>query len=220
MSELAIYGLQTFRNAIGDIEVPKYDHWKRELTNCGHRGCLLPEDHPEYIEGGNNLRDLGVIDRYFAVGMIGVIWATFLALNVILLLVILMNFLIAIVADTYVLCQQQATNNTYYFRSELNLEYLEIFGEASFKRRFNFILFQESAGETHRGQTVMEMLKHTRKAILSTAEHQSDVQNGKLARIHKDVLDTRHDLTEKVESYQARQSEAIETLKGQMSSLT
>jgi hypothetical protein len=51
--------------------------------------------------------------------------------NVIVLLVCLMNFLIAIVGETYSVVMQNQLNNVYEFQSTLNQEFVEIFGSKS-----------------------------------------------------------------------------------------
>jgi len=72
--------------------------------------------------------------------MIGIIWIIFYFSNVILLLVVLMNFLIAIVSETYSEVTQESINNIYFFRSQLSEEYIEIWGKDSFKESCNQVL--------------------------------------------------------------------------------
>lgn len=45
--------------------------------------------------------------------MIALIWIVFYMLNLVLLLVVLMNFLIAIVSDTYYTVKEKQLNTTY-----------------------------------------------------------------------------------------------------------
>ena len=58
--------------------------------------------------------------------MIAIIWIIFYFSNIILLLVVLMNFLIAIVSETYGEVTQDKLNNIYFFRSQLSEEYIEV----------------------------------------------------------------------------------------------
>lgn len=67
--------MQTTRNSIGDIATPSYLFWKAEVEK-GHMWL-------------------------FSEIMIAIIWFIFYFTNIILLLVVLMNFLIAIVSETY-----------------------------------------------------------------------------------------------------------------------
>lgn len=60
--------------------------------------------------------------------MIAIIWIIFYFSNIILLLVVLMNFLIAIVSETYGEVTQDKLNNIYFFRSQLSEEYIEVWG--------------------------------------------------------------------------------------------
>lgn len=60
--------------------------------------------------------------------MIAIIWIIFYFTNIILLLVVLMNFLIAIVSETYGEVTQDKLNNIYFFRSQLSEEYIEVWG--------------------------------------------------------------------------------------------
>jgi len=90
-----------------------------------------------------------------------------------------MNFLIAIVADTYVNCQNESTNNVYFFRSELNLEYIEIFGGSAYSEQFNKILFMTES-QDKLTLSVMGMIKQTKKTLLSVLESQSAFNHSKL----------------------------------------
>jgi len=80
--------------------------------------------------------------------MIILIWTIFMLFNVILLLIILMNFLIAIVGQTYEIVKQSEMNNIFYFRSELCIEYIESYGVDGLSEEFSYILLlQEEATE-------------------------------------------------------------------------
>jgi len=83
--------------------------------------------------------------------MIYTIWFIFIFFNVILLLIILLNCLIAIVGESYSVVMAEKTNNIYQFRSLLNLEFIEIFGTGVFKENFNQILLISSISEGNDG---------------------------------------------------------------------
>jgi hypothetical protein len=79
--------------------------------------------------------------------MIALIWAVFYLLNVVLLLVVLLNFLIAIVSETYFMTMKESQNFIFFFRSELNQEYIKIFGENTYSGAFNQILLMTSPND-------------------------------------------------------------------------
>ena len=58
----------------------------------------------------------------------------------ILLLICMLNFLIAIISDTYVNVTANQINNIYIYRSILNLEYTQIRSESIFKDKFSMII--------------------------------------------------------------------------------
>jgi len=93
--------------------------------------------------------------------MIVVVWLVFLVANVILLLVVLMNFLMAIVADTYVVMMENERSNVYYFKNELCHEFIEIKGDNIFPQEFNMILFQQPK-ESAEIVSVLNVIKQTK----------------------------------------------------------
>ena len=99
--------MQSTRNSIGDISVPQYPYWAARVGN-------------------------GKSNDVFATGMIYLIWTIFYVINVIVLLICLMNFLIAIVSETYAQVVAMDLNNVYGHRAYLNQEFIEIFGEQVF----------------------------------------------------------------------------------------
>jgi hypothetical protein len=86
--------IQTYRNSIGDIAPPKYDLYLNKDGN---------------VEGRENRL------------MVGFIWITWF-MNQLFILIILLNFLIAIISQSYEQVMSQATVNKYIHRSELNRE--------------------------------------------------------------------------------------------------
>lgn len=102
--------------------------------------------------------------------MISLIWLVFFAFNILILLVILMNFLIAIVSETYALVMQNQIANIYYFRATLNQEYFEIWAEKGYHKQedFSHILFMTEAqnqGENKAGAP--ELVKNMKKDLAS-----------------------------------------------------
>jgi hypothetical protein len=104
VSTFFVFLMQSTRNSIGDISVPKYPYWEARA-------------------GSGKANDI------FATGMIFLIWIIFYVIHVIVLLVCLMNFLIAIVSETYAQVVAGELNNVFAQRAYLNQEFIEIFGE-------------------------------------------------------------------------------------------
>lgn len=88
VSDVVVYIMQTTRNAIGDISTPKYAYWTNSI------------DH----------------NPVFSQLMIGIIWLIFYVFNIVILLIVLLNFLIAIVSDSYQYVVQEEVQNIYRFR--------------------------------------------------------------------------------------------------------
>ena len=72
ISSYQIYGLQVFRNSLGDISIPGYQYW-----------IAREEDSP-----------------IFSTSYIEIIWLL-VFLNALMMLIVLLNFLIAIVSESY-----------------------------------------------------------------------------------------------------------------------
>lgn len=78
--------IQVLRNAIGDLGVPTYEVWQTIIkTN--------KENH--------EAKEEKFMDNIFEYGMMSLAWFIFFFLNIVILFVVLMNFLIAIVSETY-----------------------------------------------------------------------------------------------------------------------
>ena len=88
--------IETIHNAIGDIITPKYPIWDNVI-----------EKDPE---------------NWLAAFMISLIWVIFVVFNILISSVVLMNFLIAIVSDSYMEVMGNSINQTFTFRSILNIE--------------------------------------------------------------------------------------------------
>ena len=115
------------------------------------------------------------------------IWVIFYMINIILLLVCLMNFLIAIVGETYSVVMQNQVNNVFKFQSYLNVEYVEIFGEKAVDDiKFSKILLVSSA-EAKTDLTVADIVKDMTKNISRRIETQQKFTNLKLDQILQDA---------------------------------
>lgn len=168
VSTFFVYLMQSTRNSIGDISVPLYPYW---VQRKGH----------------------GKANDLFATGMIILIWLIFYVINVILLLVCLMNFLIAIVSETYAQVVALEMNNIYSQRAYLNQEFIEIFGNQVFADEFSIILLVrpvEVAGD----QNVMDLIKGMSKTFSQTLDTQESENVKKLALIQKAYMQTKEDL--------------------------
>lgn len=71
--------------------------------------------------------------------MISVIWSIFVVVNILILSVVLMNFLIAIVCKTFTDVIDNSTNQTFMFRSLLNIECTTTFNEEDVDSSFDII---------------------------------------------------------------------------------
>lgn len=119
--------------------------------------------------------------------MIMSIWIIFYMVNVIVLLVCLMNFLIAIVGETYSVVMQNQLNNVYEFQSTLNQEFVEIFGTKSVDGQpFSQILLVSSA-EAQTDLSVAEIVKDMKKNISRRIDTQQKFTNAKLEQIHQEA---------------------------------
>ena len=87
--------MQTFRNSLGDISVPKYEYWEKRVD----KNYLVSNT---YIE---------------------IIWFVFF-MNSIIMLVVLLNFLIAIVSESYERVNAMSMQFNYILKAELNIETL------------------------------------------------------------------------------------------------
>jgi hypothetical protein len=103
--------------------------------------------------------------------MIYTIWLIFILFNVILLLIILLNCLIAIVGESYSVVMAEKTNNIYQFRSLLNLEYVEIRGIGVFKSNFNQILLVSSIGQSTDGEQETVGMSEQLKNVAGVITH-------------------------------------------------
>jgi len=88
--------LQSFENSIGNIQAPNYPEFKGKDLNSFLKGV-----------------------------QIFLIWFVWFA-NQYIILVIMLNFLISVISDTYVKITELSKMHTYRYRSQLNIEFLSI----------------------------------------------------------------------------------------------
>ena len=94
------------------------------------------------------------------------IWFIFFFLNIVILFVVLMNFLIAIVSETYASVMEAQTANVYFYRAALNKEHLEIFGEPSTTNDVDQVMMiSKSENSSLRGFS--DMIKSLKEILIS-----------------------------------------------------
>jgi len=77
---------------------------------------------PKYIKMESSPNDLSEVFMTAQLAIIWVIWF----LNQFLLLVIMLNFLISVISDTYVRVSAREKMYRYHFRNQLNINYFKI----------------------------------------------------------------------------------------------
>jgi hypothetical protein len=120
--------------------------------------------------------------------MISLIWLVFFAFNILILLVILMNFLIAIVSETYSLVMQNQISNIYFARATLNKEYFEIWAEKGYAKQedFSHILFMtETVDQVGNNAGAPELVKNMKKDLNSVQNTFQDNKNKLAQQIHQ-----------------------------------
>ena len=83
-------------------------------------------------------------------------------MNVVILFVVLMNFLIAIVSETYGIVMQKEVSNIYKFRSQLNNEYFQIVGEQDEEFSQILLMCESFKDESH---GIPELINHLQHAL-------------------------------------------------------
>lgn len=112
--------IQVYRNSIGDIAAPQYDLWFNPEK-------YTKEENYGYYEGR-----LGKM-------MVGLIW-TIWFLNQFFCMVMLMNFLIAIISDEYATISTFQNHYTYMRRKELNFDCLCVYNFFQQLEDFNTLI--------------------------------------------------------------------------------
>ena len=85
--------MESFRLSIGDVSAPKYTFWENNL-----------EDSP--------------FTSYFMICLIWIVWL----LEIFFVLIVLLNFLIAIISQSYEEVMLKSLQNKYHHRAQLNRE--------------------------------------------------------------------------------------------------
>lgn len=114
--------LQTYRNSIGDISPPLYPMWV----------LYIKSGDPSLVLQGNL--------------MIGIIWV-FWVLHQFMIVIILLNFLIAVISQSYEMVMSQQIISTYLHRCDLNLECLRILDYFGVLNPINFFAIASSDSE-------------------------------------------------------------------------
>jgi len=102
LSENLALFIQTYRNSIGDLAVPIYSRWQEDM--------MQTEDMGLYYKGASMIM------------FIWIVWIT----HQFIILILLLNFLIAIVSQSYENVMQQSEIFLYNQRLELNSETIVI----------------------------------------------------------------------------------------------
>ena len=106
--------VQTYRNSIGDITTPNYSKW---LT----------------LEQQN---EISHEDLEYVMGLAWMFWI----LNQIITLIILLNFLIAVISDSYANVNSVKDMYTFYHKASLNYECYEIFDRLRVMKQFKVMI--------------------------------------------------------------------------------
>lgn len=96
--------IQVLRNALGDLGAPSYEIWLKFI-----------KDREE--EAKKNDLEPAKWDNIFSFGMMSLTWFIFFFLNIVILFVVLMNFLIAIVSETYASVMANQEANVYFYKA-------------------------------------------------------------------------------------------------------
>lgn len=99
--------LLSFRNSMGDLSLPAYSNWT-DWCNDGSEPAV-------------GFGTCNAFNYYGSSSMIYLLWF-FWFINIFLMLIILLNFLIAVISATYEKVNSQKTNYTYKDKSEMNEE--------------------------------------------------------------------------------------------------
>jgi len=131
------YFVFTYRNAIGDVNAPAYNYWLIEA-----------EKNP-----------------FFAWGIITTIW-TFWFLNQIINLIILLNFLISLIGESYGKIMSEKIIHNYNHRAELNQECRLIMQALGFLKPMDFLIVQHDIEETHEEESAWNHLAKNIKTCI------------------------------------------------------
>ena len=156
--------LEAIQNSVGDIITPSYEIWNNKLEE----------------------------DSFKSNFMISLIWSIFVVVNILILSVVLMNFLIAIVCKTFLDVMDNSTNQTFMFRSLLNIECTTTFNEEDVESSFDIIYMALKSDDYNQAQdTVSQVLINMKENII-------EFMNAKISSSHNDVRNQVDTMKEKL----------------------
>mmetsp|Transcript_34655 Transcript_34655/g.53026 ORF Transcript_34655/g.53026 Transcript_34655/m.53026 type:complete len:238 (+) Transcript_34655:5493-6206(+) len=115
----------SYRNSIGDISAPAYENW-----------LPLTEDNEE--EGLRADSSQVAFFKYFIITFIWMFWMFNQYIN----LIILLNFLIAVISQTYEKVISRLDTFTYMHKAELNSEFFQVMHVLRKAEEYNILLFK------------------------------------------------------------------------------
>ena len=102
VTDFLMTAIQTWRNSLGDIQNPRYDWWGNEFAKQNEEN--------------------GYARYWSSLFMIFLIWFVWL-MNQYINFIVMSNFLIAIVSQSYEMTQTNRVYHVYFQRCKLNMEY-------------------------------------------------------------------------------------------------
>ena len=168
-----------FRNSIGDLQSPQYERWLN------------------YIDANQN-DPLRSAQGYFIIYLLWGLWFG----NIILMVILLLNFLIAIISQTYERVAGSQSNYTYKDRADMNQEAMTILSALYYQGEVKMIVFTQDKGiwasEDNQWGGIVDSIK---KIVQGTG-----------SSLDKRILKFSSTMTEKLDAVQQSQQE----LKGQV----
>lgn len=168
-----------FRNSIGDLQSPQYERWLN------------------YIAANQN-DPLRSAQGYFIIYLLWGLWFG----NIILMVILLLNFLIAIISQTYERVAGSQSNYTYKDRADMNQEAMTILSALYYQGEVKMIVFTQDKGiwasEDNQWGGIVDSIK---KIVQGTG-----------SSLDKRILKFSSTMTEKLDAVQQSQQD----LKGQV----
>lgn len=168
-----------FRNSIGDLQSPQYERWLN------------------YIDTNQN-DPLRSGQGYVIIYLLWGLWFG----NIILMVILLLNFLIAIISQTYERVAGSQSNYTYKDRADMNQEAMTILSALYYQGEVKMIVFTQDKGiwasEDNQWGGIVDSIK---KIVQGTG-----------SSLDKRILKFSSSMTEKLDAVQQSQQE----LKGQV----
>jgi uncharacterized membrane protein len=168
-----------FRNSIGDLQSPQYERWLNYIA----------ANQNDPIRSGQG---------YFIIYLLWGLWFG----NIILMVILLLNFLIAIISQTYERVAGSQSNYTYKDRADMNQEAMTILSALYYQGEVKMIVFTQDKGiwasEDNQWGGIVDSIK---KIVQGTG-----------SSLDKRILKFSSTMTEKLDAVQQSQQE----LKGQV----